>query len=207
MEGPALLIYIAGPSAAGKTHFSEELRKSLSQSQIPAVVIGSDDYYREQWTPDATYGFDTVDAIDNHALLQDVVSLRDRRLLRRRRYDMGTRKIHWESLDQAWDVVLLEGAFGPQLLIDQLHPDLLIYVDASLPMRVIRRLRRDIRERQRSAPSVLRQMLLNMLPGERRFIHPLKRSANLIIRDFQAGRLQALQHIEELINHSKAQAP
>ena len=207
MNKPALLIYIAGPSAAGKTHFSEELRKSLAQSEIPAVVIGSDDYYREQWTPDATYGFDTVDAIDREALFQDVLSLRDRRLLRRRRYDMGTRKINWESLNQTWDVVLLEGAIGPQMLIDQLRPDLLIYVNASLPIRVIRRLRRDMRERQRSPASVLRQMLVNMLPGERRFIHPLKRSADLLIRNVPAGLPQALQHIEELINQRKDPAP
>ena len=207
MNRPALLICIAGPSAAGKTHFSEELRKSLSQRDIPAVVIGSDDYYREQWTPDSIYGFDTVDAIDRDALVEDVQALLERRLQQRRRYDMRTRKINWESLNQTWDVVLLEGAFGPQLLMDQLHPDLLIYVDASLPIRMIRRLRRDVRERQRTILSVLRQTVMQMLPGERRFIHPLRHSADLVIRDLPTGLALAVKRIEALIKRSAAPGP
>ena len=207
MDKPALLICIAGPSAAGKTYFSEELKTLLAQAKISAVVIASDDYYRERWTPDSIYGFDTVDAIDRDALIEDVQSLRYRRLLRRRRYDMGTREVSWEPLNTTWNVVLLEGAFGPQLLMEELDPDLLIYVEASLPTRVLRRLRRDRQERQRSVPSVLRQMLINMLPGERRFIHPLRHSADLVIRNGSAGLLEAMQQIEALIKTSGAPAP
>tara|TARA_B100000073_G_scaffold127175_1_gene104119 strand:+ start:429 stop:1052 length:624 start_codon:yes stop_codon:yes gene_type:complete len=207
MDKPALLICIAGPSAAGKTYFSEELKTLLAQAKISAVVIASDDYYRERWTPDSIYGFDTVDAIDRDALIEDVQSLRDRRLLRRRRYDMGTREVSWEPLNTTWNVVLLEGAFGPQLLMEELDPDLLIYVEASLPTRVLRRLRRDRQERQRSVSSVLRQMLINMLPGERRFIHPLRHSADLVIRNGSAGLLEAMQQIEALIKTSGAPAP
>ena len=207
MNRSALLICIAGPSAAGKTHFSEELKTSLAQSGIAAVVIGFDDYYREHWTPDSRYGFDTVDAIDRDALIRDVQALIERRLQLRRRYDMGTRDVSWESLNEIWEVVLLEGAFGPQLLMDHLRPDLLIYVSASLPIRVIRRLRRDVRERQRSSLSVLRQTVMQMLPGERRFILPLRRSADLVIRDVSTGLPLAIKRIEDLIRTSGAPAP
>ena len=207
MDRPALLICIAGPSAAGKTHFSGELRRSLAESGIAAVLFASDDYYREHWTPDSLYGFDTVDAIDRDALIGDVQALIERRLRHRRRYDMGSRDVSWESLNETWDVVLLEGAFGPQLLMDHLHPDLLIYVSASLPIRVIRRLRRDVRERQRSSLSVLRQTVMQMLPGERRFILPLKRSADLVIRDVSTGLPLAIKRIEDLIRTSGAPSP
>ena len=198
MNRSALLICIAGPSAAGKTHFSAELKTSLAQSGIAAVVIGSDDYYREHWTPDSIYGFDTVDAIDRDALIDDVQALLERRLQHRRRYDMSTRDVSWEPFNEIWDVVLLEGAFGPQLLMDHLDPDLLIYLSASLPIRMIRRLRRDVRERQRSAPYVLGQMLLNMLPGEERFIKPLRSSANLVVSDFPKGVSEAVMRIKSL---------
>lgn len=207
MDRPALLICIAGPSAAGKTHFSGELRRSLARTGIPAVHFGSDDYYREHWTPDSRYGFDTVDAIDRDALIRDVQALIERRLQLRRRYDMGTRDVSWESLKDIWEVVLLEGAFGPQLLMDHLRPDLLIYVSASLPIRVIRRLRRDVRERQRSSLSVLRQTVMQMLPGERRFIYPLRDCADLIVRDVSTGCPQAVKRIEALIKTSRAAAP
>ena len=207
MDKPALLICIAGPSAAGKTYFSEELKTLLAQAKISAVVIASDDYYREHWTPDSIYGFDTVDAIDRDALIEDVQALLEGRLQLRRRYDMGTRDVSWESFNGTCDVVLLEGAFGPQLLMDHLHPDLLIYVSASLPIRVIRRLRRDVRERQRSSLSVLRQTVMQMLPGERRFIYPLRDCADLIVRDVSTGCPQAVKRIEALIKTSRAAAP
>ena len=207
MDKPALLICIAGPSAAGKTYFSEELKTLLAQAKISAVVIASDDYYREHWRPDSIYGFDTVDAIDRDALIEDVQALLEGRLQLRRRYDMGTRDVSWESFKGTCDVVLLEGAFGPQLLMTHLRLDLLIYVSASLPIRMIRRLRRDVHERQRTILSVLRQTVMQMLPGERRFIHPLRHSADLVIREVPKGLGLAVKAIEELIKTSGAQAP
>lgn len=207
MDKPALLICIAGPSAAGKTYFSEELKTLLAQAKISAVVIASDDYYREHWTPDSIYGFDTLDAIDRDALIEDVQALLEGRLQLRRRYDMGTRDVSWESFKGTCDVVLLEGAFGPQLLMTHLRLDLLIYVSASLPIRMIRRLRRDVHERQRTILSVLRQTVMQMLPGERRFIHPLRHSADLVIREVPKGLGLAVKAIEELIKTSGAQAP
>ena len=207
MDKPALLICIAGPSAAGKTYFSEELKTLLAQAKISAVVIASDDYYREHWRPDSIYGFDTVDAIDRDALIEDVQALLEGRLQLRRRYDMGTRDVSWESFKGTCDVVLLEGAFGPQLLMTHLRLDLLIYVSASLPIRMIRRLRRDVHERQRTILSVLRQTVMQMLPGERRFIHPLRHSADLVIREVPKGLGLAVKAIDELIKTSGAQAP
>ena len=50
---------------------------------------------------------------------------------------------------------------------------------------LLRRLRRDQQQRQRSARYVLQQTLLQTLPGERRFIHPLRRQADVVVRDLQ----------------------
>ena len=49
---------------------------------------------------------------------------------------------------------------------------LVVYVETPLLQRLIKRLWRDVRDRQRPASYVIRQMLREMLPGERRFIHP-----------------------------------
>ena len=195
----APLVCITGPSGAGKTHFSNHLAAQLRSSGIRPVVIASDDYYRQNWTPDSIYGFDTVDAIDSEALINELSSLQAGRLQCRRRYDMGTREVRWEPLNASWDVVLLEGAFGPQLLTDHSSPELLIYVETMLAIRVMRRLRRDVRERQRSTSSVLRQMMINMLPGERRFIRPLKDAADLVVMDIQTGLTSAQSQIQDLL--------
>lgn len=180
--------------------FAGVLASALQDEGFAAIVIGCDDYYRENWTPDPLYGFDTVNAIDASSLLDDLRALRSGELQLRRRYDMGTRSVHWSRLDSEADVVLLEGAFGPQLLLNSTctPPDLLIYVEESLVVRALRRLRRDTSERQRTVPSVLRQMLREMIPGERRFIKPLREQADVLVTRSDQGLETALARIIEL---------
>jgi uridine kinase len=59
--------------------------------------------------------------------------------------------------------------------------DLKIFVDTAADVRLIRRLRRDIAERGRSAESVIDQYLETVKPAHERFIEPSKRHADVII--------------------------
>lgn len=199
------LICICGPSAAGKTLFAGLLASALQNADIKAIVIGCDDYYREHWTPDPFFGFDTVEAIDSESLINDLRALRSGELKRLRHYDMGTRAVHWTRLEAEADVVLLEGAFGPQLLLNSCPPDLLIYLEESLAVRALRRLRRDIRERQRTVLSVLKQMFRQMIPGERRFIQPLREEADVVVRHGARNLSEALEPIISLCSSRRAQ--
>jgi len=83
------------------------------------------------------------------------------------------------------ELILLEGAYGPQALLEGNPFALLVYVQTPLPLRILRRLRRDQQQRQRSARYVLQQTLLQTLPGERRFIRPLRHQADVVVRDPQ----------------------
>lgn len=177
------LIFITGTSAAGKTHFSRCLAKALNQLGHRPVVIAADDYYRKDWVPDPLYGYDTIAAIDTEALISDLEGLSQGNLQQRRQYDMGTKAVSWTDMPPGWDLVILEGAFGPQVLMERMPPDLLLYVDTSLSLRILRRLLRDTRERNRSIVSILNQTWNNMIPGERDFIQPLKQQADVIIRN------------------------
>ncbi|QNI85366.1 uridine kinase [Synechococcus sp. PROS-7-1] len=178
--------------------FAGLLATALENAGIQATVIGCDDYYREHWTPDPLFGFDTVEAIDADNLIDDLNALRSGQLKQRRRYDMGTRAVHWTPLDEGCDVILLEGAYGPQLLLKSSPPELLIYLEESLAVRALRRLRRDTRERQRTVASVLRQMLRQMIPGERRFIKPLKEAADVVVTRTDRGLAEAVVSIIDL---------
>ena len=177
------LICITGTSAAGKTHFSRNLAEALVQMGHHPVVIASDDYYRKDWVPDPLYGYDTVAAIDTETLIRELEGLAQGNLQQRRQYDMGSKAVSWTDVSPGWDLVILEGAFGPQVLMERMPPDLLVYVDTSLTLRILRRLRRDTRERNRSIVSILNQTWNNMIPGERDFIQPLKQQADVIIRN------------------------
>ena len=192
------LICIVGPSAAGKTHFSHRLAEALKDVGVRILVLASDDYYRQNWCPDPVYGFDTIAAIDSEALIGDLQCLQRRSLRQRRRYDMATRSVSWDPLSAVWDMVILEGAFGPQILLERMPPDVLIYLEVSLGRRVLRRLRRDTRERGRSLPVVLEQTFTNMIAGERRFITPLKQRADVVIRNPRRDLSRVIDLIDQL---------
>ena len=59
--------------------------------------------------------------------------------------------------------------------------DLKIFVDTAADVRLIRRLRRDIAERGRTAESMIDQYLATVKPAHERFIEPSKRYADVII--------------------------
>ena len=185
------IICICGPSAAGKTTFTAALAARLRELGHRPLKIACDDYYRSDWSPHSRFGFDTVDAIDAEALLCELRDARSRGLSKLRTYDMRNRSVGARTLDSFYDLILLEGAYGPQLVLSSMPPDVLVYIQELLPLRLWRRLCRDVRYRRRSVAYVIRQMLMEMLPGERLFIHPLRNQATLVIRN-QPSAVQAV---------------
>ena len=181
MSAALPVLCICGPSAAGKSTFAQVLADALRRSGHQPLLITCDNYYRENWRPHRRYGFDTLAAIDEEALRSDVSSARYGQADVLRHYDMCTRVVSRHPVTTPYDHVLLEGAYGPQLLQDFPLASLL-YVETPLLLRLWRRLKRDIRERKRSPLYVIHQMLMQMLPGERRFILPLKHRADMIIQ-------------------------
>ena len=184
MSGAVPLVCICGPSAAGKTTFAEHLAERLRARGRHPLLIACDDYYRRGWSPNSRYGFDTVDAIDAEELRLQLSAVRCRQLDSLRSYDMRTRTVGFRVLNQPYDLVLVEGCYGPQHLLEAVPISLLVYIETPLLPRLTKRLWRDVRERQRSVLYVIRQMLQEMLPGERRFIHPLKRLADVVVHGY-----------------------
>ena len=177
-------MFICGPSAAGKTTLAARLAEQLRARGRHPLLIACDDYYRCGWSPSSRYGFDTVDAIDADQLRLQLSAVRCRQLDALRSYDMRSRRVSSRLLQQPYDLVLVEGSYGPQHLLEAVPISLVVYVETPLLQRLIKRLWRDVRDRQRPASYVIRQMHREMLPGERRFIHPLKRRADLVVRGY-----------------------
>jgi uridine kinase len=78
-------------------------------------------------------------------------------------------------------VVLVEGIliFSDKALRERM--DIKIYVDTDADLRFIRRLERDIKERDRALDSVVDQYLHTVRPMHLEFVEPSKRYADLII--------------------------
>lgn len=181
------VLCICGPSAAGKTTFAAALVDHFRGLGRSPLTVACDDYYRSDWAPHPLFGYDTVEAIDTAALRSDLEAARSGRAGSLRLYDMRSRTVGRRVIDRSYDLVVIEGSYGPQDLIEGFPLDALIYLEESLPVRLVRRLGRDVRQRHRSPRYVIRQMLREMLPGERRFIRPLRDHADLVVRDPRRG--------------------
>jgi uridine kinase len=59
--------------------------------------------------------------------------------------------------------------------------DIKIFVDTAADIRFIRRLKRDVTQRERSVESVIQQYLTTVRPMHEQFVEPSKRYADVII--------------------------
>ena len=199
-DGSSPLLCICGGSASGKTHFVNGLVRQLESIGLTALSLHCDNYYRSRYKPDPIAGFDTINAIDTEALLADLQAARERTLTHLRRYDMSSRVVVYRPIGESclttgYDLIVVEGAYGPQSILPRVLIDVVVYLETPLWRRIWRRLCRDVRERGRSPISVLHQTFLQMLPGERRFIVPLRQQAHVVVRDPVEGCRAVLARI------------
>ena len=199
-DGSPPLLCICGGSASGKTHFVNGLVRQLESIGLTALSLHCDNYYRSRYKTDPIAGFDTINAIDTEALLADLQAARERTLTHLRRYDMSSRVVVYRPIGESclttgYDLIVVEGAYGPQSILPRVLIDVVVYLETPLWRRIWRRLCRDVRERGRSPISVLHQTFWQMLPGERRFIVPLRQQAHVVVRDPVKGCRAVLARI------------
>ena len=199
-DGSPPLLCICGGSASGKTHFVNGLVRQLESIGLTALSLHCDNYYRSRYKPDPIAGFDTINAIDTEALLADLQAAREATLTHLRHYDMSSRVVVYRPIGESclttgYDLIVVEGAYGPQAILPRVLIDVVVYLETPLWRRLWRRLCRDVRERGRSPISVLHQTFWQMLPGERRFIVPLRQQAHVVVRDPVEGCRAVLARI------------
>ena len=199
-DGSSPLLCICGGSASGKTHFVNGLVRQLESIGLTTLSLHCDNYYRSRYKPDPIAGFDTINAIDTEALLADLQAAREGTLTHLRHYDMSSRVVVYRPIGEScltagYDLIVVEGAYGPQAILPRVLIDVVVYLETPLWRRIWRRLCRDVRERGRSPISVLHQTFWQMLPGERRFIVPLRQQAHVVVRDPVEGCRAVLARI------------
>jgi uridine kinase len=177
-------IGVAGGTGSGKTTISQHLIDRVGQGRV--AYLPHDSYYKDLCDMPKSVrdqaNFDHPDALDTHILTQNVRDLQDMRPTRKPIYDFTRhlRKAETETV-QPQPVILVEGIliFAEAELRDLF--DIKIFVDTDADIRFIRRLLRDIEERQRSTDSVVQQYLDTVRPMHLKFVEPSKRYADVII--------------------------
>lgn len=178
-----LFIGVCGASGSGKTTLSEELVRAISAS---CVVLNQDAYYFDH--PDLTLeeraklNYDEPGIFDHDLLLQDIMALHSGKPIIRRAYDFSLhRRADTTELIYPGDVLLLEGihAFYDKRLYDLMY--LRLYINVAEDICLLRRINRDIKERNRSIDSITKQYMTTVKPMYEKYIRNYINHADVIV--------------------------
>ena len=173
----------AGPGA-GKTTVAKTIAERLGKNNV--VYISQDWYYKDQTHLSAQerekLNLDPPNAFDNDLLIADLAKLRSGQDIEAPIYDFGAQARSKKTTSiESKPVVILEGILI--LAIPKLVPmiDIKIFVDAEPDICLIRRIERDIRERNSTYESTIARYLTTVEPMHDAFIEPSKIQADIIV--------------------------
>jgi uridine kinase len=178
------LIGVAGGSSSGKTTVAERLAELAGEEHLALLKLDSyyvplDDLPREERE---SFDYDHPEAFDWALLNDHIAALVAGAPVPVPVYDYVeyTRSGDVRVVKPA-QIVVVEGIlvlWEPTL---RERFDLKVFVDTDADVRLIRRLRRDVAERGRTAESVIEQYLATVRPAHEQFIEPSKRYADVIV--------------------------
>lgn len=179
-----LVIGIAGGTGSGKTTVVSQIIDELPKDEV--TVISQDSYYNR--TDHLTFeercniNFDHPNAIDFDLLINSLKKLKKGQTIEQPIYSFEAHnRIDKTITTSPRKVIIVEGIliFTNRNLRDLL--DIKIFVHADSDERLIRRLKRDIKERGRDLDEVLERYQNTLKPMHIEFIEPTKNFADIII--------------------------
>ncbi len=177
-----MLIGIIGGSGSGKTTVAKKLARLLADH---CTLINMDNYYVDlpPGIQPQEFNFDSPAAFDFELFETDLKKLKNGEGIKIPDYSFITYRrepgIFTDVLPS--DVIIVEGLFVlyKQSIRDLF--DLSVYVETPDDERLLRRIERDMMERQRSISSIIKQYRGFVAPAFRSFVEPQKYYADIIL--------------------------
>lgn len=179
-----LIIGVAGGSGSGKTTVVRHIIDSIGEGNI--LLLQHDSYYRDlkhlSFEERTKQNFDHPSSLETELMIRHIKALKNGYQVEVPIYDF-TRHIRKAETRQvnAKKVILIDGIliFNEKELREQM--DIKLYVDTDDDIRLLRRIKRDIIERDRELDDVLNQYQKFVRPMHLEFVEPSKRYADIII--------------------------
>jgi len=181
---PSLIVGIAGGSGSGKSTVARKVAELLTD--ISVASVGMDAYYRNlshlTIEERKQLNWDHPDVVDMELLGDQLEALASGAAIEKPVYDFAAhlRTARTERVSSA-DVVIVDGIllfWNPRV---RALCDIKIFVDVEADIRLIRRIRRDIRVRGRNLNDILDQYLTKVRPMHEEFVEPTKEFADIIV--------------------------
>jgi uridine kinase len=184
----SLTIGIAGGTGSGKSTVANIIRESFGED---VALLKCDDYYKEHhelsFEARSKMNYDHPDAFDTELMVEHIKALKEGRAVDSPVYDFTVHDRSEETRRiEPGRVLLVDGIMVLALAEVRELLDIKIFVDTDADVRILRRIRRDVKERGRSLDSVIAQYVETVKPMHEAYVEPSKRYADLIIP--QGGR-------------------
>ena len=199
-----VIIGVAGGTGSGKTTVSNVIHERVGFDRI--TYLQHDSYYKDlthlTLKERESINFDHPDSLETSLLVEHLHLLLNGKSINVPTYNFATHTRQATTITvYPRPVILVEGILifaEPNL---RTMFDVKIFVDTEDDIRFIRRLQRDIEERNRTTHSVIKQWLTTVKPMHHEFVEPSKRWAdviiprggkNLVAMDMVVTRIEAL---------------
>lgn len=184
MRKKPIIIGVTGGSGGGKTSVSRAILSNFPDQKI--IMIEHDSYYKDQshltFEERVKTNYDHPLAFDTNLMIEQLNELIEGHPVDIPVYDYTKHTRSDRTIRQEpQDVIIVEGIL---VLEDQRLRDLMdikLFVDTDDDIRIIRRIKRDMEERDRSLDSIIEQYTEVVKPMYHQFIEPTKRYADIVI--------------------------
>jgi uridine kinase len=177
-------IGVAGGTGSGKTTVTNQILERVGSKHI--AYLPHDAYYKAfahlSEEERHAINFDHPDSLETSLLIEHIKQLQQGNSVELPEYDFTSYSRRTETLTMlSQPIIMVEGIliFVERELRDLM--DIKIFVDTDADIRFIRRLKRDIAERGRTAEMVIDQYLATVRPMHLRFVEPTRRYADVIV--------------------------
>jgi uridine kinase len=177
-------VALAGGSGAGKSVLAAALAREIGSARV--LRIPQDAYYRDPGNASPTElarrNFDHPDALETELLVTHLTELRSGRGVDVPVYDFTRHRRAAET----WradprELVIVDGILALADAALRACFDLRVFVAAPEPLRLERRLARDVVERGRSPESVRSQFVATVRPMHAAFVEPSRAFADCVL--------------------------
>lgn len=198
-----LIIGIAGGTGSGKTTLVENL---MEQFEGEISVLTHDNYYKAHHDLSIeereSLNYDHPAAFDTEQLIEDLRTLREGKSIQCPVYDFS---LHDRTEDtvtvQPNRVIIVEGILIFENAALRNLMDIKIFVDTDADVRILRRILRDVKERERSLESVMEQYLTTVKPMHEQFVEPSKRYADMIVPEGGKNLVALMMIVQRIAYH------
>ena len=198
-----LIIGIAGGTGCGKTTVVNQILHELPEGEVG--IISQDSYYKDtthlSFDERININFDHPRSIDFDLLVNHLEELKKNKPIHQPVYSFVKHNRTGDTiLTHPRKVMIVEGILiltNPELR-DMF--DIKIFVHADTDERLIRRLKRDIKERGRDIDEVLTRYQNTLKPMHDQFIEPMKEYADIIIPNNKYNTV-AVDIVRTIINN------